>query len=230
MKLRELKCAFFLILSLLTCLLMYLLLDTSVAVTASGWTHQRLYDFAALFDKEPIYIIIFLGVIALAETVAGLLYLLTPVEQRMIKYKQGEDEVLVNLDTLAASLQRTVEGEPDVDYINVHGTATPLGDIAEPKAIIGIFGEHAYKLSISSTKSMTGHLLGASGALEAVFSVRALQEGIIPPTINYETPDPECDLDYVPNQARKVDFDHVLSNSIGFGGHNATLIISRFKE
>ena len=125
MKLRELKCAFFLILSLLTCLLMYLLLDTSVAVTASGWTHQRLYDFAALFDKEPIYIIIFLGVIALAETVAGLLYLLTPVEQRMIKYKQGEDEVLVNLDTLAASLQRTVEGEPDVDYIKVQLRVPP---------------------------------------------------------------------------------------------------------
>ncbi len=118
----------------------------------------------------------------------------------------------------------------DVGYINAHGTSTPLNDKGETAAIKLVFGERAYQIPVSSTKSMTGHLLGASGALEAIFSVKALQEGVIPPTINYETPDPECDLDYVPNQARKVDLDHVLSNSIGFGGHNATLIISRFKE
>ncbi len=116
----------------------------------------------------------------------------------------------------------------DIEYINAHGTSTPLNDKSETAAIKSVFGEQAYKIPVSSTKSMTGHLLGASGAVEAVFSILAIREGIIPPTINYEVPDPVCDLDYVPNQPRKISPKHVMSNSFGFGGHNATLVISRF--
>ncbi len=118
----------------------------------------------------------------------------------------------------------------DVGYINAHGTSTTLNDRGETAAIKTVFGERAYQIPISSTKSMTGHLLGASGALEAAFCVKALQNEIVPATINYETPDPACDLDYVPNEARKVKFTHALSNSFGFGGHNATLIISKYEE
>ncbi|PFP24959.1 beta-ketoacyl-[acyl-carrier-protein] synthase II [Bacillus sp. AFS073361] len=117
-----------------------------------------------------------------------------------------------------------------VDYINAHGTSTNYNDLYETLAIKEVFKEYAYHLSVSSTKSMTGHLLGATGAIEAIFSVLAINEGIIPPTINYETPDEELDLDYVPNEAKKKDVQVVLSNSLGFGGHNATLIFKKFTE
>ena len=114
-----------------------------------------------------------------------------------------------------------------IDYINAHGTSTPVGDRAETLAVKTLFGEHARKVAISSTKSMTGHLLGAAGGLEAAITALVVKEGRIPPTINYENPDPECDLDYVPNQAREMNVQHALSNSFGFGGTNATLVFSK---
>ena len=116
----------------------------------------------------------------------------------------------------------------DIDYINAHGTSTPAGDKAETEAIKRSFGDHAKRLAISSTKSMTGHLLGATGGVEAIFSVLAIRDQVAPPTINLQTPDPECDLDYVPNTARPMKVDTVLSNSFGFGGTNATIILRRF--
>lgn len=131
----------------------------------------------------------------------------------------------------ARSMQQAIEDAgvtpEDVDYINAHGTSTYYNDLYETKAIKTVFGEHAYQLAISSTKSMTGHLLGASGGIESIFSVLAIKEGIIPPTMNLETPDEECDLDYVPNKARKQEITYVLNNSFGFGGHNATLLFKK---
>ncbi|MEH7526208.1 beta-ketoacyl-ACP synthase II [Bacillus sp. JJ1503] len=117
----------------------------------------------------------------------------------------------------------------DIDYINAHGTSTDYNDKFETMAIKAVFGDHAYRLAISSTKSMTGHLLGAAGGIEAIFTVLAMKEGILPPTINYETPDPECDLDYIPNEARKKEIRAAISNSLGFGGHNATIAFKKYE-
>jgi 3-oxoacyl-[acyl-carrier-protein] synthase II len=117
----------------------------------------------------------------------------------------------------------------DIDYINAHGTSTKLNDESENKAVKAVFGEHAYKLAISSTKSMTGHLLGGAGGVEAVYTVLAIHHGVMPPTINYETPDPVCDLDYVPNEARKAKVRAAMSNSFGFGGTNASLVFKDFE-
>jgi 3-oxoacyl-[acyl-carrier-protein] synthase II len=126
----------------------------------------------------------------------------------------------------AALLHSGVEPER-VGYINAHGTSTPQGDLAETNAIKEVFGPHAYELAVSSTKSVLGHLFGAAGAVEAMMCVRAVHEGVLPPTINYRNPDPECDLDYVPNEARRVQVDVALSNAMGLGGHNACVLLGR---
>ena len=117
----------------------------------------------------------------------------------------------------------------DIDYINAHGTSTPAGDICETQAIKTVFGDHARQLAISSTKGATGHMLGAAGAVEMAICAKAIQTGIVPPTINYQYPDPACDLDYVPNTPREMKVDAILNNSFGFGGHNATVIARRFR-
>ena len=116
----------------------------------------------------------------------------------------------------------------EIGYINAHGTSTKANDKGETAAVKSVFGQHAYELSISSTKSMTGHMLGASGAIEAIITALALKDQFLPPTINYKTPDPECDLNYVPNKGKKADFTYALTNSFGFGGHNATLVLKAF--
>jgi len=129
--------------------------------------------------------------------------------------------------SMAMALRHAALNPEDIDYINAHGTSTPVGDKCETQAIKTVFGTHAKKLAVSSTKSMTGHLLGAAGAVETAVCALAIRDGMIPPTINYENPDPECDLDYVPNKARQTNVRACMNNSLGFGGHNATLIVKR---
>jgi 3-oxoacyl-[acyl-carrier-protein] synthase II len=130
-------------------------------------------------------------------------------------------------EMMRAALGRAGLEPEQVGYINAHGTSTPQGDLAETKAIKDVFGDHAYQLAVSSTKSVFGHLFGAAGAVEALMCVRAVHEGVLPPTINYRTPDPECDLDYVPNEARRVQMEVALSNAMGLGGHNACVLVGR---
>ena len=130
-------------------------------------------------------------------------------------------------EMMRASLKRAEVDPARVGYINAHGTSTPLGDAAETKAIKDVFGDHAYELAVSSTKSVMGHCFGAAGAIEAMMCVLAIHEGTLPPTINYENPDPVCDLDYVPNEAREAKVDIALSNAMGLGGHNACVLIGR---
>jgi 3-oxoacyl-[acyl-carrier-protein] synthase II len=130
---------------------------------------------------------------------------------------------------MTLALRRAGIAPGDVSYVNAHGTSTPTGDPAETAAIKAALGDHAYRLPVSSTKSMMGHLIGGAGAVEAVVCIQALRSGIVPPTINLETPDPACDLDYVPNRARPADLEVALTNSFGFGGHNATLIFRAFR-
>ena len=140
---------------------------------------------------------------------------------------QPDPESVGVAEMMHAALGRAGIPRERVGYINAHGTSTPQGDLAETKAIKEVFGDHAYSLAISSTKSVLGHMFGAAGAVEAMMCVLALHEGVLPPTINYRTPDPECDLDYVPNEARKVQVDVALSNAMGLGGHNACVLLGR---
>jgi beta-ketoacyl-acyl-carrier-protein synthase II len=130
-------------------------------------------------------------------------------------------------EMMRRALRRADVAPERVGYVNAHGTSTPLGDVAETRAIKGVFGEHAYRLAVSSTKSVMGHTFAAAGAIEAIMCVLAVRDGILPPTINYEHPDPECDLDYVPNEARRVEVDVALSNAMGLGGHNACVLVGR---
>src|SRR6478609_6004161 len=140
---------------------------------------------------------------------------------------QPEPEAIGVGEMMRAAIDRAGLEPKDVGYINAHGTSTPLGDAAETKAIKDVFGDHAYELAVSSTKSMTGHTFGAAGAIEAIMCVLALRDGKLPPTINYREPDPDCDLDYVPNEARDARIDVALSNAMGLGGHNACVLLGR---
>jgi 3-oxoacyl-[acyl-carrier-protein] synthase II len=140
---------------------------------------------------------------------------------------QPEPEATGVAAMMATALDRAGVERTRVGYINAHGTSTPLGDAAETKAIKDVFGAHAYELAVSSTKSMTGHTFGAAGAIEAIMCVLALHDGKLPPTINYREPDPDCDLDYVPNEAREVQVDVALSNAMGLGGHNGCVLLGR---
>lgn len=139
-------------------------------------------------------------------------------------HPEGDGAMRAIRDALASA------GEPPeaVDYISAHGTGTQLNDVIETKALKRALGEHAYRVPVSSTKSMTGHMMGATGGLETIFCVQAIREGVVPPTINYETPDPECDLDYVPNEPREVPVRVALNNAFGFGGHNAVIVVRRY--
>jgi len=137
------------------------------------------------------------------------------------KGEGGAAAMCMALDSAGATID-------DLGYINAHGTGTSLNDQSETRAIKAAFGEKAYQVPISSTKSMTGHMMGATGALEAIFCTQVVREGILPPTIHYETPDPECDLDYIPNKAREQKVDLAISNAFGFGGHNAVLAIRKY--
>ncbi len=143
------------------------------------------------------------------------------------------DMVAIDADGAARSMANALKSAriaPEkIDYINAHGTSTPIGDPEETKAIKMAMGDHAYKVAISSTKSMIGHLLGAAGAVEGIACIKAITDGVIPPTRNLFEPDPECDLDYVPHTAREAKVDYAMNNSFGFGGQNATLVFRRFE-
>jgi 3-oxoacyl-[acyl-carrier-protein] synthase II len=137
----------------------------------------------------------------------------------------------VGVANMMSSALAAADVEPErVGYINAHGTSTPLGDLAETRAIKRVFGDHAYELAVSSTKSVTGHCFGAAGAIEAMMCALALHHQLLPPTINYRNPDPECDLDYVPNEARKADVRVALSNAMGLGGHNGCVLLGRVDD
>jgi 3-oxoacyl-[acyl-carrier-protein] synthase II len=140
---------------------------------------------------------------------------------------QPEPEATGVANMMRVALERNGIAPERVGYINAHGTSTPLGDAAETKAIKDVFGDHAYQLAVSSTKSVMGHCFGAAGAIEASMCVLAIAEGVLPPTINLHNPDPECDLDYVPNEAREARVDVALSNAMGLGGHNACVLVGR---
>ena len=140
---------------------------------------------------------------------------------------QPDPESIGVAEMMRAALESAGLEPEQVGYVNAHGTSTPQGDLAETKALKDVFGDHAYSLAVSSTKSVMGHLFGAAGAVEAMMCVRALHEGVLPPTINYRTPDPELDLDYVPNEARETQVEVALSNAMGLGGHNACVLIGR---
>ena len=140
---------------------------------------------------------------------------------------QPDPESVGVAEMISAALERAGVARDEVGYVNAHGTSTPQGDLAETRALKDVFGDHAYRLAVSSTKSVTGHMFGAAGAVEAMFTALALHHGVLPPTINYREPDPDCDLDYVPNEARRAQVDVALSNAMGLGGHNGCVLLRR---
>jgi len=143
---------------------------------------------------------------------------------------QPDPESVGVVEMMRAALARAGVEPEQVDYVNAHGTSTPLGDAAETRALKEVFGDHAYRLAVSSTKSVMGHCFGAAGAIEAMMCVLAIRDGVLPPTINYEHPDPECDLDYVPNESRQADVRVALSNAMGLGGHNGCVLVGRVDD
>jgi 3-oxoacyl-[acyl-carrier-protein] synthase II len=191
------------------------------------------------FDKERTGFVIAEGSgVVVLETLAHAKKRGAPIYGEIVGFGQSADAYHIAAPSpngegpsrcMASALKDARISPEEIDYINAHGTSTPLNDIAETKAIKNVFKDYAYKVPISSNKSMMGHLLGAAGAVESIFTILSIKEGIIPPTINYEFPDPECDLDYVPNEAREVDIKYAMSNSFGFGGTNATLVFKRFE-
>ena len=152
-------------------------------------------------------------------------FVIDPASLRLIAVRINKNTAPMHIVAIKLALKHGKTNPEEIDYINAHATSTGLGDICETKAIKLALGEHAKKVAVSATKSVTGHLLGAAGGVELAASAMAIQTGIIPPTINLENQDPECDLDCVPNIARKAKIRNVLSNSFGFGGHNATLLL-----
>jgi len=140
------------------------------------------------------------------------------------------EDSLGAIESIQQALDKAGLRPEEISYINAHGTSTRLNDVAETKAIKAVFGDYAYQIPISSTKSVTGHMLGAAGATEAIFTLLAIRDGIIPPTINYENPDPDCDLNYTPNKARPAQLRYAISNSFGFGGHNSTLVLGGYED
>ena len=155
---------------------------------------------------------------------------LVGIGQTEFSKNSGRSELQLAAEASTAALKDAGIEAKDIDYINAHGTSTQLNDAGETKALKIALGDHAYKVAISSTKSMIGHLLGAAGAVEAIATLLTINRGVIHPTINYENPDPACDLDYVPNQARRQEVRIAISNGFGFGGHNAVLVLKKYEE
>lgn len=190
------------------------------------------------FDKERDGFVIGEGAgVVILEELNHALARNAPIYAEMIGYGMSGDAYHMTaphptgdgaIRCMLAAIKNAGISPDDVDYINAHGTSTQLNDAIETKAIKATFGDRAYKIAVSSIKSMTGHMLGAAGGAECISTALSLKEGIIPPTINYEYPDPACDLDYVPNKARKQDIKVAISNSFGFGGHNATIVLKKY--
>jgi 3-oxoacyl-[acyl-carrier-protein] synthase II len=215
---------------------------TSVAIGGferAGATSSRQSRTPRPFDKERDGLIVGEGAgMLVLESLEHALARQAPVLGEIVGYGQTTDAHHITAPATggtgaARAIRRALADaglEPaDVDYVSAHGTATPLNDAAETMAIKAGLGEHAYKVAISSTKSMTGHIMGATGAIESVFCVLAIRDQVLPPTINYETPDPDCDLDYVPNEARQAPVRVAINNAFGFGGHNAVLVFNRYE-
>src|SRR3989442_694821 len=197
--------------------------DVGVIVSSGiGGMEEIEKSHTALMERGPKRISPFTVPMMISDMAAGIV-----ASADMYHFTAPQPEGKGAARAMRQALEKSGVDLTEVGYVNAHGTSTKLGDIAETRAIKSVFGDHAYKLAVSSTKSVHGHLLGGAGAIEAAACVLALDRGLLPPTINLDNQDPECDLDYVPNRARKADVNVAISNSFGFGGHNATLVIKK---